>query len=103
MRHQAPLPAVLGILLLAATPPADGASPARPEVFTPATCDAAETAALRQPDGSGPSVYRTDKAFGIVLNYYRFKRKQAVAVSREDVGAPRDSPAACSWWARGSA
>lgn len=64
----------------------DAGRPASRERFPGAHCDPAETAALRQPSGRGPVVYRTAEPFGIVLNYYRFKAKQAVQVSTEDLG-----------------
>jgi hypothetical protein len=55
------------------------------EVFPGATLDCAETATLAR---EGPVVvYRTARPFGIVLNYYRFKRKQAVHVTVDDPAA----------------
>jgi hypothetical protein len=54
-----------------------------PELFPGAVPDAREMAALAQPGGIGPRVLRTPAPFEIVLSYYRFKRKQAVHVTRE--------------------
>jgi hypothetical protein len=57
---------------------------ADPEVFPRATFDRTETAALA---GGEAVVYRTHSDFGIVLSYYRFKRKQAVHVVEEELDA----------------
>jgi hypothetical protein len=58
------------------------------EIFPGATLDPEETAVLA--DGatgrSGIEVYRTPGDFGVVVNYYRFKRKQPVHIVQEDVG-----------------
>ena len=56
---------------------------ANPEIFPGAVADSREMAALAGVDGLGPQVLRTPAPFEIVLNYYRFKRKQAVHVTRE--------------------
>jgi hypothetical protein len=62
------------------------AGSADPEVFPGAVPEAAETAALSPVTGP-VAVFRTSQPFGIVLNYYRFKRKQAVHVTETDLGA----------------
>ncbi|HSL22924.1 MAG TPA: hypothetical protein VK886_15435 [Vicinamibacterales bacterium] len=59
-------------------------------VFPGARCDPRETAALASPSTPGApdrAVYRVARPFGVVVNYYRFTAKQAVQVSREDLGA----------------
>ena len=56
------------------------------EIFPGATVDPAETAAVQTGDRRA-TLYRTPSDFDIVVNYYRFKRKQPVDVVEEDVGA----------------
>lgn len=58
-----------------------------PEIFPAATADVAETAALRFGEAA-PRVFRTERPFEIVVNYYRFKRKQSVQVTAEPLAAP---------------
>lgn len=86
----APVPTRLLVLLATwSLLPAGATGAGQPgdrERFPGARCDPAETAALRPSSGSGPVVYRTTQPFGIVLNYYRFKAKQAVQVTTEKVG-----------------
>ena len=88
--RMAPVPTLLLVLLatwsLRAAGVTDVERPGTRERFPGARCDQAETAALRQPSGSGPVVYRTAQPFGIVLNYYRVKTKQAVQVTTENLG-----------------
>jgi hypothetical protein len=55
------------------------------EVFPGATLDTEETASF----GTGPSsvqVYRTRADFNVVVNYYRFGRKQPVHIVQENLG-----------------
>jgi hypothetical protein len=58
-----------------------------PEVFPGASFDAKETAALAT-DNSAPRVFRTPQDFDVVVNYYRFKRKQGVNIVKEPLAAP---------------
>jgi hypothetical protein len=74
--------AAAAAVLATATLGASARTP-NPEVFPGAVLDRVETAALS--DG-GAVVHRTDADFGVVLNYYRFKRKQAVHVVEENLG-----------------
>lgn len=73
--------APLSVFAAAPSPSSD------PEVFPSATADAAEAAALRSGDVA-PRVFRTGAPFEIVVNYYRFKRKQSVQVTMEPLAAP---------------
>lgn len=70
---------------------ATSASPASPrpdpDIFPGATFDAAESAALTL-DGRAPRVFRTSHDFDIVVNYYRYKRKQGVNIVAEPLAAP---------------
>lgn len=67
------------------------ASPASPrsdpDIFPGAAFDAVESAALTV-DRRPPRVFRTSVAFDIVVNYYRYKRKQAVNIVAEPLAAP---------------
>ena len=55
------------------------------EVFPGAVLDAAEMAALAR-KGRCPAVYRTTQPFDVVVNYYRYKRKQGVHVVEVNLG-----------------
>jgi hypothetical protein len=59
------------------------------DIFPDATRDAGETAALAATDPR-VEVYRTTASFDVVLNYYRFKRRQSVNVVEEDAAARFD-------------
>jgi hypothetical protein len=85
-----PLPRVLLVFIplalvtfALATPSANG----DPDIFPGARLDAAEGAALATGTRI-PRVLRTDQPFDIVLNYYRYKRKQGMQVIEETLAAP---------------
>lgn len=73
--------APLSVFAAAPSPPTD------PEVFPDATADLGEAAALRSANRT-PRVFRTARPFDVVVNYYRFKRKQSVQVTVEPLAAP---------------
>lgn len=60
--------------------------PASPDVFPGAVLDELETAFFAR-EGGGPAIYRTTSPFDVVVNYYRFKRKQGVHVVEAGLGA----------------
>jgi hypothetical protein len=87
---------VVGLVVVASQPargvqaqqlPDSAAHAQRPlDIYPDARLDSDETTALA---GSDPrvNVYRTPSDFDIVLNYYRFKRRQSVNVVEEDPAA----------------
>lgn len=55
------------------------------EIYPGATLDRPESAVLSAGDAA-VEVYRTPADFDVVVNYYRFKRKQPVHIVQEDLG-----------------
>lgn len=79
--------ASLALVLQAASLIPAFATTADPDIFPGARFDPSESAALAA-DGRAPRVLRSDRPFDIVLNYYRFKRKQGMQVVEEPLAAP---------------
>ena len=87
MRRPPTVPLAFGCAALAIATLTEAGARVDPDIFPGASVDAAEAAVLGA-GGRAPRVLRTDRAFEIVVNYYRVRRKQAVHVVQEPLSAP---------------